>query len=158
MPTELAQSVRGLAGDERVPDVLRNGAIDPSRSRLLLAGVGPVHGGLYAFPSARGRICYALEAGPQSCHSRFSPEQPVGVTIYDPDGFNRGVTPGIFGLVPNNVVAVDIVIDGRSYAARLGENAYFLELPTARWTTLDVAATYRGGTTVATSVPPLKLR
>jgi hypothetical protein len=76
MPAVLVRSVRGLAGDEDVPDVLRNGAMDPGQSRLLFGGVGPVNGGLYAFRSARGRICYALEGGPQSCHTQFSLERP----------------------------------------------------------------------------------
>jgi hypothetical protein len=155
MPTLLAESVRGLAGEASVPDVFRNGAVDATESRLLLAGVGPANGGLYAFPSARGRICYALDGGPQSCHSRFSADHPVGITLYDADGFNRGAAPGIFGLVPNNVVRIDIVIDGRSYPARLGENAYHLELPTAQWTALDVAATFRSGSSVRTPVPTL---
>jgi hypothetical protein len=155
MPAALAQSVRGLAGDQSIPEALRNGAVDPNQSRLLLADIGPVHGGLYAFPSAKGRTCYALEGGPQSCHHRFTLEQPVGVTIYDPDGFNRGVPMGMFGLVPNNVVAVDIVVDGRSYAARLGENAYFLELPTGLWTRLEIVSTYRSGTAVRTLVSNL---
>lgn len=128
VPASVAATLRGLEGNADVVDELRPGQLVLERSRLLLADLDARGADLYAFPSEKGRICYALTAGPQGCVGRFSVEQPVSWSVFDHDGLGAGRPTAVFELTPNNIKGVDVGVGGTTRAARMANNAYFLEM------------------------------
>lgn len=143
LPPELAASVTALEGGTDVPAHYRNGALKLAESRVLLRDAGTAHWSLYAFPSARGFTCYALTHGPQSCHRDFTADRPIGSVIFDEDGLRRGGPTTIFGLLPNNVTGIRILVGNASYEPIIGRNAYLFELPDGATQPDQIVVTFR---------------
>jgi hypothetical protein len=120
------------------------------RSRLLLSGAGSRASDLYAWPTTNGWVCFAWEAGGGGggCTPHFERSRASLVGV-DPDGPGVGAPGSIVGLVPDDVVAVDVTIRGTSHPATLGKNSLFYELPDGdcKVTAIDsLTITYRDGT------------
>ena len=128
LPGSVAATLRGLEGSADVSEKLRPGQLVLERSRLLLADLDTRGADLYAFRSEKGRVCYALTTGPQGCIAPFNIDQPVSWSLFDHDGFGAGRPTAVFGLTPNNVTGVEVGVGGSTRAARLANNAYFLEI------------------------------
>jgi len=151
LPARLAASLGDLAGDASVPAALRNGTPQLEKSRLLLSNVGSTHADLYAFPTSKGYVCQAFDAGPRGCSRSFTRELPVGLTRFDVDGLGTGTPMAIAGLVPNNITRVDVVVEGTAHAALLRNNAYFFEAPNAAAQPEAVRVHFASGNT--TTIP-----
>lgn len=155
LPASLVLSAKGLAGGDDVPAANRNGAIRTDESRLLLTSVGGQQADVYAFPSAKGLICYTITTAGGGCQARFTAELPVGVDIFDPDGAGRGVPTAVAGLVPNNVVAVSVISGETAFSATLKNNAYFFEANDAGATLDSLAVTFSNGEETRIILPTL---
>ena len=152
----LAASVKGLegtAGD--ISESLRPGRLVLGESRLLQTRLGGRGAALYAIPSGKGRICYALSTGPQSCIADFTASDPVSWSIVDYDGYGRGEPTGVFGLAPNNVVAVDAVGGGNSVSAEVLNNSYFVEMRDGATLPSALAVHFQDGKVTSVDLPPL---
>jgi hypothetical protein len=120
------------------------------RSRLLLSGVGSRASDLYAWPTTNGWVCFAWEAGGGGggCTPHFETSRASLVGV-DPDGPGGGAPGSLVGLIPDDVVAVDITLRGTSHPATLGKNSLFYELPDGDCTVTAIDSltiTYRDGT------------
>jgi hypothetical protein len=161
LPPDLAASVtEHLPGAPPVPEELWNGRLYLDQSRLLLASMGSSDISLYAFPSEKGGICVAFDRWGGGCLGTplFTRERPIDVSRTDPDGLGGGMPLVVSGLAPNNVVAVDVLVGDKAYAATLRNNAFFLEMPSAAVQPDGVRVTFRGGATTAIALSPIPSR
>lgn len=161
LPPDLAASVNEhLPGAPPVPEELWNGRLYLDRSRLLLADIGSARVSLYAFPSERGGICAVFDRWGGGCLGSppFTHERPISIDRVDLDGLGRGVPMSVSGLAPNNVVGVEVLVDGEVYAATLRSNAYFFEMPTAEVQPDAVQVTFRGRDTVTMALSAIPRR
>jgi hypothetical protein len=115
------------------PDGFCLGKPVPDESRLLLSGLGAGAAKLYAWPTSEGWVCWAWDAGAGSCAPDFAHGRVrASMMGIDPDELGVGVPGVIVGIVPDDVVAVHVVVDGVEYPAILGGNGFFYELPTPK--------------------------
>jgi hypothetical protein len=118
------------------------GEVIKDEGRLLLEGLGGDADMLYAAPTANDHICHAL-----------LPNGGGGCGAPGPDGLDLSVsyTPGslvVCGLVGDEIDSVDIVLDGTTYAARMGENAFGHRFVETKPSTLEAVVLHRrDGTT-----------
>ena len=123
-------------------------------SRLLLSGLGVRETNLYAWPTTNDGVCFAWGAGGGGCVLHFTERasqrgaRPVFIGI-DPDHEGVGAPGTLVGVVPDDVVAVDVLVAGIRHAAVLQNNGLFYELPRGSCTNRafeSLTATYRDGT------------
>ena len=119
------------------------GAVAESEGRLLLGGLGGEADMLYAAPTDNGYVAHAL-----------LPNGGGGCTTPGPDGLHMGWHQSetgalvVFGLVGDAIEAVDVVVDGTTHPARMGENAFGLRFEEMHEGALEgVALHRRDGTT-----------
>lgn len=98
------------------------------QSRLLLSDLGSSGSSFFAFPTSKGRVCSLITGVRAGCLDSFS-RFPGGVAygFYDLAGSDSR-PPAVYGLIPNDVESVGVVVAGREYKARVGNNAFFYEL------------------------------
>jgi hypothetical protein len=94
------------------------GEVLKDEGRLLLEGLGGEDDMLYAAPTSNGHICHAL-----------LPNGGGGTSAPGPDGLHLSAsyTRGslvVYGLVGDEIASVDVVLDGETHSARMGENAF----------------------------------
>jgi hypothetical protein len=125
--------------EERCPALGRTDAFCigesvPEESRLLLADLGARKAALYAWPTTEGWVCWAWDAGAGGCAPDFAndPRVPVLMTGIDPDKLGVGAPGVVVGIVPDDVVAASVRVDGVEYGAVVDRNGFFFELPTAK--------------------------
>ncbi len=156
LSAELAASVQGLEGTAgEISESLRPGRLVLGESRLLQMRLGGHSATLYAFPSRKGRICYALSTGAQSCVTDFTASDPISWSIVDYDGYGRGEPTAVFGLVPNNVITVDAVVGGSSLSAEVLNNSYFIEMRDGTTLPSALTAHFRDGKVTSVDLPRL---
>ena len=116
-------------------------------TRLVLGNVGR---GVYALPTTKGAVCVgAFPNGGGGCATLG----PHGLSV-DYDDAADGLPFRLYGLVADEVRRVDVVLDGVTRQANLGENGYGLELADARWQQLhNLVLHLRSG---ATETVPLR--
>jgi hypothetical protein len=141
--------------EERCPalgdtEAFCSGSNVPEESRLLLSDLGVRKTTLYAWPTTEGWVCYAWDAGAGGCTPDFAhgkvPAAKIGI---DPDELGVGAPGVLVGIVPDDVVAVSVKVDGVEYPAVTGGNGFFFELPTAKCSFRSfnsVWLTFRDGT------------
>jgi hypothetical protein len=119
-------------------------------TRLVL---GTTDDGVYALPTTSDGVCVsAFPDGGGGCTGTVSGLH--GLTV-DYDGSSHGLR--IYGLVGDDVVGVDVVVDGVTRHAEFGENGYRLELADRRWQQVrSFVLKLRDGTTDAIPLPPLR--
>jgi hypothetical protein len=108
-------------------------------SRLLLSDLGEGDAKLYAWPTTEGYVCWGWDVGGGGCTPDFaqgnSRTSLLG-TDSDPEG--EGDPGALVGIVPDDVVAVAIGMDGVRYPARVESNGLYFEYPSARCTSASV--------------------
>jgi hypothetical protein len=106
-----------------VPD-LGNPVAD--KARILLRRAGPGQDSLVAVPTAEGRVSVAVfpDGGGASCG--LPTEDGLILAAETGEG-----TATVYGMVDDRVRSVDVIVDGQSHRAELGENGFSLTLPTA---------------------------
>ncbi len=121
------------------------------RSRRLFAPSRGTGYTIYAVPTTMGWVCtigYTLPRGGGSAGCEHGLYRGVSIDVGGDDD-----TAHVAGLRADDVTAVDVVIDGESHPARLGRNAFSLELTMAalcRGTGLEHLLIHRAGGTAAT--------
>lgn len=124
-------------------------AARPGTVRRLLSGVGKSRFSLYAWPGANGEsVCYVSTGAGGGCFAEFL--GPFNISITDFDQLGSGAPIIVSGPVRDDVVGVEIVVEGRSYQALVRNNVAFLELPDATSQPSDVervTVTLNDGTT-----------
>jgi hypothetical protein len=121
------------------------------KSRLLLSGLGVRDESLYAWPTSNGWVCWTWgREGGGACVSHFTEadEMRVDYAGIDPDHTGSGYPGTLIGIVPDDVVAAQVQVDGVAQAAIVESNAIFYELPDGactNWAFESLTATYRDG-------------
>jgi hypothetical protein len=128
------------------------GVVAWAKSRRLMGGTGGA-GDFYAVPTEGGKVCYTISLGPAGCHDSFA-TGPLAWGEYDPDALGSGVPISVYGLARDDVVGVDVVVDGKRQRARLARNAFFYTLNDAAAHPTRLIARLRGGGEHAVVVPP----
>lgn len=99
-----------------------------SDARTLISDVGTARDTLAAFPTTSGEVCYEIE-GSGSC-GFLDGRAPYGAGIAFSIAWDRASgTTRIFGVVGNQVNAVDVEIGGVEYPATLSNNGFYYQLP-----------------------------
>lgn len=136
------------SGDEleELPDHVREevalGDVIHAEGRLLLAGLGGEEDTLYAAPTTKDNVAYAL-----------LPNGGGGCTAPGPDGLilagsGSKASLVVYGLVGDSVVAVDVVLNGEAHRARMGEHAFGLRVAEAAFQELDAVLLHRADGTI----------
>jgi hypothetical protein len=98
-------------------------------SRLLLSGLGEREVKLYAWPTTEGYVCWGLNTVGGGCTPDFELNKPRAAFLgSDPDSGGEGAPGAIIGIVPDDVVAVDVVVSGNRRPATFGNNGFYYEL------------------------------
>jgi hypothetical protein len=102
------------------------GAATDGRPRTLLADLGPEHRVLAAVGTTSGAVCLTLSGFSIQCVPAFKDDQEISWFV----GTSSSGARLLFGLVRDDVIAVEgRFADGTSTQARLGNNAFYLEVP-----------------------------
>jgi hypothetical protein len=118
-------------------------------SRLLLAGLGKTNASLYAWPMTSGWVCWAWGEGEGGCLAHFPVEERADFVGIDPDAMGAGAPGTIVGVVPDDVVAAQVNVDGIDHEALVQNNGLFYELSDAALVSCQavdsVTISYRDG-------------
>jgi hypothetical protein len=94
-------------------------------ARILLPDVGRLEESLVAVPSPGGSVSVAVfPHGGRACVHPMDD----GLILAAEVGEGNAI---VFGMVDDRVRSVDVIVDGQSHRAELGENGFALTLPTA---------------------------
>ena len=156
LPSNVRAVAEGLTtGTENVPTQLLPGDSVISESRLLLSHVGSWGASLYAWPTTKGRVCYVLTGAAATCEGDFTEAHPFGSGFFDRDELGSGEPGGVLGLVPDDVVSVDIVTASETYSTQVVNNALFFQLPDSTIVApTALIAHYSDGTERSVRIPP----
>jgi len=100
------------------------GAVEPGRSRLLLAGLGRLGSSLYAAPTGRGFVCFVLV--PEELSRCVSSLSDGLASLSLEQTRTRTIATGV---VADRVRSVALVVGGDTRPASVGRNGFFGELP-----------------------------
>lgn len=110
-----------------VPSSWLPGDVDVAQGRLLLTGLGPSSRAIYAYPTAKGRLCAGLGGFSGGCLQGFFKDAPADWTVGDPDGRPGGEPVLVWGIIPDSVKDVRVVVNGHEQSAVVANNAYFFQ-------------------------------
>jgi hypothetical protein len=96
-------------------------------SRLLLVGLGGTSASLYAWPMTSGGVCWAYDEGGGGCVNHFPVEDRAVVFGIDPDAARAGAPGTVIGLVPDDVVAGRVKVNGVDHDAHVQNNVLSYE-------------------------------
>jgi hypothetical protein len=122
-----------------------------------MSRLGKRNGALYALPTDKGSVCFVFTDGPYGgCVPTFGGDMPVPNVIVDPDQYGSGDPTQTFGLAPNSVAEIDVVVNGKRYKAELANNAYFYELADPSASPSRLVVSYKDGASVVMDIaaPP----
>jgi hypothetical protein len=157
VPAAVASELQSMLSSAPVelPARLRVGALRLDQGRRLLGGLGPHNAALYAVPTASGELCLAFTGGPSGCEEGFN-ISPISFSSFDPDGLGVGEPFTVYGLVPNEVTRIDVMVAGKAQAALLENNAFYYRLADPADWPEAINATFGGGRveTVTLAPPP----
>lgn len=126
-----ALQLNALTDGAGAPPGMAPGAPDMARFRVLLDNLGSSHRAIYAVPTRAGRVCGGLTGGPSGCLEGFTAAGPVDFSIGDVDAIGSGEAAIVWGLAPDSVRTVHVVVAGTRYAATMGRNAYYFAFPSS---------------------------
>lgn len=157
LPAELVQSASSLAGGPELAPEVRNGAVRVEASHLALSNLGAKARSFYIVPTAKGLVCVVITDGAQGCEEgRFDAAHPASWGMSDVDGYRHGTPTDVDGLVPNNAVRVTVVDDkGGRTDARVGNNAYYVELADGTAMPTSVVVYFAGGGSATIDLPKI---
>jgi hypothetical protein len=118
------------------------GKVRVRQGRLLLAGLGPSHHAIYAFPTSRGGVCLVI-SGPgraglagrlgMPCIGAFGQGRPVVVTTLDMCIPTEACSPTqLAGLTEDGVTGVRVLLNGKPERAVLRNDAWYYRFPSNR--------------------------
>lgn len=140
--TAIAQNL--ATGATHIDRGLRPGTLQFDRSRRLLSTASGDT--VYAVPTSDGAVCYFADRAGAGCVASFD-DLPSRIAWFagDPDKLGAGEPASVGGIVPDDVVGIQVVVDGIPHDATLENNAFFYRLEdSAAWPgELDV--TYADG-------------
>jgi hypothetical protein len=120
-------------------------------SRLLISPPGVTKANLYAWPTTNGSVCWGWDGGAGGCAHDFARGDSRAIFMgIDPDEEGVGAPGTLLGVVPDDVVAVDVQVRGERHAAIVQGNGFFYELPDGsctNWAFESFTVTYRDGST-----------
>jgi hypothetical protein len=117
---------RATADAPGVDEELLPGAEESHSLRALMTNLGSEGRSIWAIVTSKGRVCAGLTGFSSGCVGKFtSPEEHVSVTIGAPSASAPVI---VWGLAPDDVARVDVVVAGRLKEAELGTNAFFYSL------------------------------
>jgi hypothetical protein len=96
------------------------------QSRLLFTGLGETETSLYAWPMASRGVCWASGKGGGMCVNHFTAAN--GFMGVDPDTPGSGAPLTLIGIVPDDVVAARVKVNGIDHDALIENNGLFYEL------------------------------
>jgi hypothetical protein len=107
------------------------------KARILLRGVGSGDDSLVAVPTTADSVAIAVfPNGGGSCTRPSDNGLIVGA-----DG--NGDTTNVYGMVDDRVRSVDVIADGQTHRAKLGENGFSVALPSGAEEHLDKLVLHR---------------
>lgn len=125
----VARSVNHLLSDAAgVPPEFDPGAKLDGDLRAPLTSLGTKGRTIYLVRTAKGRVCGGLTGFAAGCLEGLPASVPITVMSGDPDATGVGEAPLVWGVARNDVVAVDVVVNGAIRHAELSRNAYFFQL------------------------------
>jgi hypothetical protein len=157
LPSRLSYRLRpeGRCTDRQRADFGCLGDPIADESRLLLSGLGVGKTSLYAWPTTTGAVCWAWDDGAGACAHDFARGETRAIYMgIDPDDEGVGAPGNLLGVVPDDVVAVDVQVRGEQQAAVVQGNGFFYELPDGsctNWAFESFTVRYRNGS--ADTVP-----
>jgi hypothetical protein len=120
---EIAATVGEAPG---VAEELLPGAEATGSLRALLTDLGSEGRSIWALVTAKGKVCAGLTNYSAGCIGKFtSPLEHVSYTYGRPFA---GEAVIVWGLAPDDVTKVEVLVDGSPYEAQLGRNAFFYSL------------------------------
>ena len=127
---EVREDVEATVGNAPgVAEAMLPGAVRPRTFRALMTDVGRERRSIWALVTRKGRVCAGLTGHSSGCISKFtSPEEHASVTA---TVSSAGEMLMVWGLVPDDVARVDVVVAGLLREARLGRNAFYYALASA---------------------------
>lgn len=115
------QLVAGLPADMQA---------SPGTVHRLVSGLGQGTFSLYAWRRGNtDRVCYVSTSAGGGCFGKWL--GPFNVSFTDRDRIGSGEPAVVSGLVRDDVVGVQIFVEGESYQAMVRNNVAFFELPDA---------------------------
>jgi|RhiMetdeSRZDD1v2_1073273.scaffolds.fasta_scaffold02148_29 hypothetical protein len=109
------------AAEELLPGAETTGSL-----RALLTDLGAEGRSIWALVTAKGKVCAGLTNYTAGCIGKFtSPLEHVTYTYGRP---SVGEAVIVWGLAPDDVAKVEVLVDGAPYQAQLGRNAYYYSL------------------------------
>lgn len=126
---DVTELVHALTGEvpATVPEDFAAGTPSLSDLRLALAGLGEAQRAIFVVRTSKGRVCAGLTGFSGGCYQGLPAGVYLDAMAADPDG--PGGEPAlVWGITRDGVQSVDVVVDGRPYAATIGRNAYFFQL------------------------------
>ena len=101
------------------------------KARILLRGVGPGHDSLVAVPTSADSVSVAVFPNGGGTCTRPMDNGLIVAAAGDGD------TTTIYGMVDDGVRSVEVISAGQTHHAKLGENGFSVELPSAAGMHLD---------------------
>jgi hypothetical protein len=123
VPAAVSASMTMLPG----PDANQGEAVTTDVHELM-SGLGTHRVGVYGYPTSTGSVCVvATETVPVGTCVDGSDLQstPISVAVY----MEAGVSPSVVGVVSNDVVGVDVVVNGVSEPATLSDSGVYYQAP-----------------------------
>lgn len=134
-------------GGPNVPSDWLPGAAQGNRARALLNTRGRV---VFAFPTSKGRVCSGLSGFGAGCLAGFTADHPVSLTYGDPAAGEPGI---IWGMAPDSVKRVQVIVGGVPEDATMGENAYFYQGTASSREFAGLVVTFKDGSSQTISLP-----
>jgi hypothetical protein len=98
--------------------------------RALISNAGASNVSIYAWPLGDGnRVCVSTSFGSGGCFNEFQKGEYFNVTESDPDTLGGGMPLVVWGVVPDEVISVTVVVLGTPYTALVRNNAVLFEMP-----------------------------
>jgi hypothetical protein len=98
--------------------------------RALIANAGASNVSIYAWPLGDGnRVCKSTSFGSGGCFNEFLEGEYFNVTESDRDRLGSGMPLLVWGVVPDEVVGVTVMVLGKPHAALVRNNAVLFEMP-----------------------------
>jgi hypothetical protein len=157
IPASIAPVVERLGNPPAdAPAATRPGTLLAAAGHTLATGLGAAQLSMYALPTDKGGVCYALTNGLGSCVASFA-HQPGRVAWFLNEPGRVGIDPvQIGGLVPDDVSQVQLIGSDGAKPLVVSRNAFFYEGDLAAGWPNGLLVKYEDGssTTILLPGPP----
>lgn len=134
-----------------VPAAQQSGQL--GNAYVALSGFGSRDQTAFVFPTSTGQACYVLTGGDAGCVGSFD-RVPAQVALYLNVPGTVGSAPiELGGLVPDDVVKIDVVVNATPHRATLGTNFFYYEDQDSSAWPSSLLVTYQDGTVQSVDIP-----